>query len=68
MVRQVSPALSQNFEKSALILRKNALIAVICGLNFSFKVQFLRVSKRKNQRFFPCFLFSCRRWLFTEVP
>ena len=31
---------------------KNALIMVIYGLNFSFKMQFLRVSRRKKQRFF----------------
>ena len=29
---EVSPALLQKLEKSALILRKNALIVVICGL------------------------------------
>ena len=39
--------------KSALILGKNTLIVVIYGLNFSFKVQFLGVSRRKNWRFFP---------------
>ena len=32
---------------------KNALIVAIYGLNFSFKMQFLRVSRRKNRRFFP---------------
>ena len=51
--REVSPALFSRFEKSASILAKNALIAVIYGLNFSLKVQFLRVSRRKNRRFFP---------------
>ena len=40
-------------KKSALNLEKNALTLVICGLNFSFKMQFLRVSRRKNRRFFP---------------
>ena len=34
--------------KSALILRKNVLLAVIYELNFSFKVQFLRVLKIKT--------------------
>ena len=29
-----------------------SLIAVIYGLNFSFKGQFLRISRRKNRRFF----------------
>ena len=31
---------------------ENALIAVIYGLNFSFKVQFLKVSRIKSRRFF----------------
>ena len=31
----------------------NAVIVVIYGLNFSFKIQFLRISTRKNRRFFP---------------
>ena len=44
-------------EKSALILGKNALIAVIYGVNFSFKMQFLRVFRRKNRRFFPAWPF-----------
>ena len=44
-------------EKSALILGKNFLIVVIYGLNFSFKMQFLRVSRRKNRRFFPAWPF-----------
>ena len=33
-------------EKSALILGKHALIVIICGLNFSFKIQYLRVCRR----------------------
>ena len=45
---EVSPALFRNLKKSALILGKNALITVIYGLNFSFKMQLLRVSGRKN--------------------
>ena len=32
---------------------KNALIVVIYELNFSFKMQFSRVSRRKKQKFFP---------------
>ena len=40
-------------DKSVLIWRKNALIVVIYGLNFSFKMQFLIVFRRKSQRFFP---------------
>ena len=50
--REVSSALFWKYEKSALILGKT-LIVVIYGLNFLFKVQFLRVSRRKNRRFFP---------------
>ena len=49
----VSPALFLKLEKSALIFWENALIVVIYVLNFSFKMQFLRVSRRKNRRFFP---------------
>ena len=43
----------QNLEKSILILGKNALIVVIYGLNFSFKIQFLKVFRIKYRRFFP---------------
>ena len=46
-----APALFRKLEKSAQLLEKNALIVVIYGLNFSFKMQVLRVSRRKNQRF-----------------
>ena len=42
-----------NWKKSVLILGKNAQITVIYGLNFSSKMQFLKVSWRKNRRFFP---------------
>ena len=52
------PSFFRKLEKSALILEKNALIAVIYGLNFSFKVQFLRVSRTKKSEIFPwAFLF-----------
>ena len=37
---EVSPALFQNLEKSALILEKNALTRFIYGLNVSFKMLF----------------------------
>ena len=50
---KVYPALFQKLKKSALILRKNVLIVVIYKLNFSFKMQSLRVSRRKNRRFMP---------------
>ena len=46
-----SPALFQKLEKSALISGENVLIAVIYELNFLFKVQFLRVSRKKNRDF-----------------
>ena len=67
---QVSPALFQKLKKSALILGKNALIVVIYGLNFSFKMQFLRVSRTKNGDFSlrgNFFFFSCCSWLFIKV-
>ena len=38
-------------EKNVLILEKNAQTVVICGLHFSFTMKFLRVFKRKSQRF-----------------
>ena len=42
---EVSPALVWKLGKSTLMLeKKNALIAVIYGLSFSIKVQFLKVS------------------------
>ena len=46
--KEVSPALFWKLEKIALILGNNALIAVIYGLNFSFKVQFLKGSRSKK--------------------
>ena len=53
---------TSKLEKIALISRKNALIVVIYGLNLSFKMQFLRVSSSKNDRFFLRGLsFSCCR-------
>ena len=48
--------------KKCLNFGKNALIKVICWLFFSFKMQFLRVSRRKNRIFFPAgpfFLVLC---------
>ena len=45
---EVYPSLFQNLGKSTLILGKNALIVVTYGLNFSFKMQFWRVSRRIN--------------------
>ena len=48
-----SPCLFSKIGKKCPNLGKNALIVVIYGLNFSFKRQFLRVSRRKNRRFFP---------------
>ena len=50
----MSPAVFRKLEKTALILGKNALIAVAYGLNFSFKKQFLRVFMRTIQEIFSC--------------
>ena len=50
---EVPPALFRKLKKSALIFGENTLIVVIYVLSFSFKMQFLRVSRRKNRRFFP---------------
>ena len=66
---ETSPVLFRKLEKYALILTKNLLPTVIYGLNFSFKVQFLRVSRRKTGDISQWDLsFSCCRWLFIEVP
>ena len=54
---EVSPALFRKLEKSALIWRKNALIVVIYGYDFSFKMRFLRVSRGKICRFLACGIF-----------
>ena len=51
---------SDFIHRSALNLRKNALIAGTYELIFSFKVQFLRVYRRKNRRFFPLSFSCCR--------
>ena len=45
--------LFQKLEKSAPTLGKDALIVVNYELNFSFEMQFLRVSRWKNQKFYP---------------
>ena len=50
----MSLALFRKLEKSTLIWRKNALIVVIYGYNFSFKMRSLRVSRGKTRGFFPC--------------
>ena len=50
--RQVSPASLRKMVKKRLNFWKNAVISVIYGLSFSFKVQFLKVSRRKKRRFF----------------
>ena len=47
---EISPAFLRKLEKSVLIWRKNALIVVIYGYNFLFKMKFLRVSRGKNRR------------------
>ena len=40
--------------------RKNSLIVAIYGYNFSFKMNFLRVSRGKTHKFFPCGAFLSR--------
>ena len=68
---KVSPALFRKLEKSVLIWRKNALIVVIYGYNFSFKMKFLRVSCGKTCRFLPCGAFLSRvvgACMFIKVP
>ena len=67
---EISPALFQKLEKSALILGKNALIIVIYGLNLSFKMQFLRVFRRKIRICFPTETFFLMLYmrLFIKVP
>ena len=66
---EVVSALFWKLEQSTLILGKNVPIAVIYGLNFSFKEQFLRVSRKKSGDFsLRGFSFSCYRSLFIEVP
>ena len=57
-------------EKIALIFGENALVAVIYVLNFSFKMQFLRISRRKYRRFFSLrgLPFSCCTWMLIKVP
>ena len=55
--------------KSALIWKENFQIAVVYGQNFSFKMKFSWVFRRKNRIFFSlwCLSFSCCRWMFIEV-
>ena len=50
---EVSPALFRRLEKIVLTFGKNALIMVIYGWSFSFKVQFIGVSEGKIRRFYP---------------
>ena len=48
-----APTLFRKLEKISLIFRKKSLIVAIYELNVSFEMQLLRVSRRKNQRFYP---------------
>ena len=58
----------QKLEKSAPIFGKNVVIVVIYGLNLSFKMQFLSISRRKNRRSFSAGFFSLLcKWLFIKV-
>ena len=55
--------LFRKLEKSALIWGKSTVIAVIYGINFSFKMQFLSFSRRKSRNFSLLgFSFLCCRW------
>ena len=57
---EVSPALFQKLEKSPLICGKKCSDCGHLWVKFSFKMHILRVSRRKNRRFFPCEAFlSC---------
>ena len=56
---EVSPALFQKLGKISLTLGKNTLITVIRVLNFSFKVQFKRVSGKKTWRFLSSVVDDC---------
>ena len=51
---EVSPAPFQKLEKSAIICGKKCPDWGHLKVKFSFKMQFLRVSRWKNRRFFPC--------------
>ena len=66
---EVPPALLKELEKSALILGKNALIAMIHGLKkLSFKVQFLEfLGEKTGDLSLRSLSFSCCRRLFIEV-
>ena len=50
----------ENWNKSVLIWRKNALTVVIYGYNFLFKMRFLRVSRGKTTKFLACGAFLSR--------
>ena len=57
---EVSSALFEKLEKSALICGKKSRDCGHLWVKFSFKMQFLRVSREKNRRFFACGAFlSC---------
>ena len=60
---EVSPALFQKLEKSALILEKNALIVSILGLISHFKCGFKSFQEKKKHIFsLWCFSLMCCRW------
>ena len=60
---EVSPALFQKLEKSALILEKNALIVSILGLISHFKCGFKSFQERKKHIFLPVGLFLHVLWM-----
>ena len=61
---EVSSSLSLKLEESALILGKSVLILIIYRSNFSFKMQFLSFSWRKNPKFSPKLCF----WWLSKCP
>ena len=57
-----------NWKNVPQFLGKNCQIVANYELNFSFKMLFLRVSRRKNPRFFPVGPFFCVVYeMFTEI-
>ena len=67
---KVSPVLFQKLEKSALICGKKCPDCGHLWVTFSFKMQFLRVSRRKKPNIFSLrgLSFLCCRWTFIEMP
>ena len=69
---EVSPTLFRKLEIGVLIWGKNVLIVAIHGLNFSFKMLFLRVSRRENSKFslwsFSSLCYRCNIYRTAIIP